>query len=285
MSFKNVDIDTIMAGCNRKPDELLKEIKDRIDYNCLQMDGTYDLPFDSPMLFDVLKMVIRLALKSSVVSAPPPAATQGGSARELAKQIKSYHNRCDNESQQGEWTPEVKQIEHITGLITAYMESQKPAVREADIEYLSEKIVNEAWNWVCTNENGAIIIDSKFKDSVLFLLNEFITAYAASQRPAVPESARELVERIINRFREAYNYREPDNQRAAHKTDDWLISQITAYADSVTTAKQVEIDKLKKEIRTLRLECNSVLKHDKEKDERHKSELESAKDNFRHAEI
>jgi len=55
--FKKVTITS--SESNRTPAELLREVKDRLKYRYRHIDGSYDLPFDDPFLYDVLVMILR----------------------------------------------------------------------------------------------------------------------------------------------------------------------------------------------------------------------------------
>jgi len=63
VKYQKTTMDEILNGCNRNTKELIKEIGDRLDFSCLQIDGTYKLPFENPFICDTLKMVLRLCLK------------------------------------------------------------------------------------------------------------------------------------------------------------------------------------------------------------------------------
>lgn len=48
---------------DRTPEESLREIGDRVQCMFMKVDGSYELPSDHPMLFDVLKMIISARRK------------------------------------------------------------------------------------------------------------------------------------------------------------------------------------------------------------------------------
>lgn len=55
--FKKVTITS--SEPSRTPSELLREVKDRLMYRYMQPDGSYELPFNDPFLYDVLVMIIK----------------------------------------------------------------------------------------------------------------------------------------------------------------------------------------------------------------------------------
>lgn len=63
MKYKKVSVEEIMGSYKEAPKVLAKEIKDRLTHFCMNIDGTFNLPFDDPALFDVWKMVLRLTMK------------------------------------------------------------------------------------------------------------------------------------------------------------------------------------------------------------------------------
>ena len=75
MKSETFTLDEIMSGCDREPAALLKEIGDRIDYLCLQTDGTYRIPSDCPQSMVIIKMVIRLRERTRQHGLPGYAAT------------------------------------------------------------------------------------------------------------------------------------------------------------------------------------------------------------------
>lgn len=59
MKYKTVTQEELVPIGYRTPEALLAEVKNRLKVMYLNTEGTYELPFDHPMLFDVLKMLLR----------------------------------------------------------------------------------------------------------------------------------------------------------------------------------------------------------------------------------
>ncbi len=43
----------------RTPEQFIRELQSRLHYRYMQTNGSYELPFDDPYLFDVLSMIVN----------------------------------------------------------------------------------------------------------------------------------------------------------------------------------------------------------------------------------